>query len=154
MAIELHHLHPSHDDELTRLKARIAELERMGTEHTLQIAKMNGYISHLEEELETSKRKEKESRELADPYTLYCEASADVLRKALGEYRWRRTCDERPPEWSCVIVYFHDEESREEQYRLAVYSKENGWEVDDEEVYKTAEIEAWHPLPMPPEEEQ
>ena len=28
MAIELHHLHPSHDDELTRLKARIAELEK------------------------------------------------------------------------------------------------------------------------------
>ena len=50
MAIELHHLHPSHDAELTRLKARIAELERMDTEHTLQIAKMNGYISYLEEE--------------------------------------------------------------------------------------------------------
>ena len=50
MAIELHHLHPGHDDELTRLKARIAELERMDTEHTLQIAKMNGYIHHLEEE--------------------------------------------------------------------------------------------------------
>jgi len=27
MAIELHHLHPGHDDELSRLKARIAELE-------------------------------------------------------------------------------------------------------------------------------
>ena len=27
MAIELHHLHPGHDDELTRLKARIAYLE-------------------------------------------------------------------------------------------------------------------------------
>lgn len=27
MSIELHHLHPSHDDELSRLKARIAELE-------------------------------------------------------------------------------------------------------------------------------
>ena len=50
MTIELHHLHPSHDDEMTRLKARIAELERMDTEHTLQIAKMNGYIHHLEEE--------------------------------------------------------------------------------------------------------
>ena len=50
MAIELHHLHPSHDDELLRLKSRIAELERMDTEHTVQIAKMNGYISHLEEE--------------------------------------------------------------------------------------------------------
>ena len=50
MAIELHHLHPGHDDELKRLKERIAELERMDTEHTLQIAKMNGYIHHLEEE--------------------------------------------------------------------------------------------------------
>lgn len=50
MAIELHHLHPGHDDEVSRLKARIAELERMDTEHTLQIAKMNGYISHLEDE--------------------------------------------------------------------------------------------------------
>ena len=27
MAIELHHLYPGHDDELSRLKARIAELE-------------------------------------------------------------------------------------------------------------------------------
>lgn len=50
MAIELHHLHPGHDDEVSRLKSRIEELERMDTEHTLQIAKMNGYISHLEEE--------------------------------------------------------------------------------------------------------
>lgn len=63
MAIELHHLHPGHDDEVARLKARIAELERMDTEHTVQIAKMNGYIHHLEEELEASKRKEKESRQ-------------------------------------------------------------------------------------------
>lgn len=52
MAIELHHLHPGHDDELFRLKSRIAELERMDTEHTVQIAKMNGYISHLEDVLE------------------------------------------------------------------------------------------------------
>lgn len=38
MAIELHHLHPGHDDEVARMKARIAELE---------------------EELKASKRKEK-----------------------------------------------------------------------------------------------
>lgn len=37
-------------DEYERLTARIAELERIDTEHTLQIAKMNGYIHHLEEE--------------------------------------------------------------------------------------------------------
>ena len=29
MAIELHNLHPGHDDELTRLKARITELETL-----------------------------------------------------------------------------------------------------------------------------
>lgn len=50
MAIELNHLQPGHDDELSRLKARIAELERIDTEHTVQIAKMNGYIHHLREE--------------------------------------------------------------------------------------------------------
>lgn len=48
----------------------------------------------------------------------------------------------------------HDDELTRLKARIAVYSKENGWEIDDEEVYKTAEIEAWHPLPMPPEEEQ
>lgn len=32
MAIELHHLHPSHDDEVSRLKARIAELEKENAE--------------------------------------------------------------------------------------------------------------------------
>ncbi len=32
MAIELHHLHPGHDDELARLKARIAELEKENAE--------------------------------------------------------------------------------------------------------------------------
>ena len=32
MAIELHHLQPNHDDELSRLKARIAELEKLNHE--------------------------------------------------------------------------------------------------------------------------
>ena len=59
MAIELHHLHTDGPkplykkitaDEYERMTARIAELERMDTEHTLQIAKMNGYIHHIEEE--------------------------------------------------------------------------------------------------------
>ena len=50
MARDCEYFPTSHDDAVSRLKARIAELERMDTEHTLQIAKMNGYISHLEEE--------------------------------------------------------------------------------------------------------
>lgn len=90
MAIELHHLHPSHDAELTRLKARIAELERMDTEHTLQIEKMNGYIHHLEEELETYKRKEKESRELADTYTLDVLCSPMDYARSLNHTKQQR----------------------------------------------------------------
>lgn len=59
MPMQLHHLHTDGPkplykkitaDEYERMTARIAELERMDTEHTLQIAKMNGYIHHLEEE--------------------------------------------------------------------------------------------------------
>jgi hypothetical protein len=59
MTLQLHHLHTDGPkplykkitaDEYERLTARIDELERMDTEHTLQIAKMNGYIHHLEEE--------------------------------------------------------------------------------------------------------
>ena len=41
----------------------IAELERMDTEHTLQIAKMNGYISHLEEERRWRKFSEEKPKE-------------------------------------------------------------------------------------------
>lgn len=37
------HLHAQSNDEVATLKARIAELERMDTEHTVQIAKMNAY---------------------------------------------------------------------------------------------------------------
>ena len=43
------HLHAHSNDEVATLKARIAELERMDTEHTVQIAKMNAYIRELEE---------------------------------------------------------------------------------------------------------
>ena len=60
MAIELHHLHPGHDDDLSRLKARIAELEKENAElkeqyrdmdvtHTVHIANMNALIEELEE---------------------------------------------------------------------------------------------------------
>lgn len=63
MAIELHHLQPSQDNELSILKARIAELERIDTEHTVQIAKMNGYIHHLEEERRWRKFSEEKPNE-------------------------------------------------------------------------------------------
>ena len=78
MAIELHHLHPSHDDEVSRLKARIAELERMDTEHTLQIAKMNGYISHLEEERRWRKFSEEKPEEWATVVVRFSDGFYDL----------------------------------------------------------------------------
>lgn len=41
---------PEKKVQFSFFKARIDDLERIDTEHTLQIAKMNGYIHHLEEE--------------------------------------------------------------------------------------------------------
>ena len=73
MAIELHHLHPGHDDELSRLKARIAELERMDTEHTVQIAKMNALIEELEESQRWRKFSEEKPSE--EGYYLICGSS-------------------------------------------------------------------------------
>ena len=56
------HLHAQSNDEVATLKARIAELERVDTEHTVQIAKMNAYIRELEE----SQRWRKCSEELPE----------------------------------------------------------------------------------------
>ena len=86
MAIELHHLHPSHDDELTRLKARIAELERMDTEHTLQIAKMNGYIHHLEEVRRWRKFSE-EKPEKGQKVLFRAKYKTGYIRTWIGEFR-------------------------------------------------------------------
>lgn len=60
MTLQLHHLHTDGPkplykkitaDEYERMTNRIAELERMDTEHTLQIAKMNAYIRELDEKI-------------------------------------------------------------------------------------------------------
>lgn len=47
MAIKLHHLHPGHDDELTHLKARIAELEES---HKKEVEQLLMEIAELKEE--------------------------------------------------------------------------------------------------------
>lgn len=53
MAIELHHLHPGHDDELTRLKQRIAELEARN--HDLE--KLKGFLFRIIDEHKAACRK-------------------------------------------------------------------------------------------------
>lgn len=65
MPINTEMLHAQSPDDVAALKARIAELERMDTEHTVQIAKMNGYISVLEEERDRWKNEAKRQENLA-----------------------------------------------------------------------------------------
>ena len=127
MAIELHHLHPGHDDELTRLKARIAELERMDTEHTLQIAKMNGYISHLEEERRW--RKCCEGLPLKGQRVLFlAKYKTDKVREWIGDFR-------------------HIDGMKEDFD--VFYTSAPGWGCE----FLIDEVIGWMPLPAEPKEE-
>ena len=95
MTLQLHHLHTDGPkplykkitaDEYERMTARIAELERMDTEHTLQIAKMNGYIHHLEEE--HSWRKCSEGLPLKGQRVLFlAKYKTDKVREWIGDFR-------------------------------------------------------------------
>ena len=49
MAIELHHLQPSHDDELSRLKARIADLEALNHDLCERVTENDDIRLHWEE---------------------------------------------------------------------------------------------------------
>ena len=49
MAIELHHLQPSHDDELSRLKARIADLEALNHDLCERVTENEEIRLHWEE---------------------------------------------------------------------------------------------------------
>ena len=64
MAIELHHLHPGHDDELSRLKARIAELEKENAELRSKNEGLLYALADAETDLAMSTRWRKCSEEL------------------------------------------------------------------------------------------
>ena len=117
----------SHDDELTRLKARIAELERMDTEHTLQIAKMNGYISHLEEERRW--RKCCECLPLKGQRVLFlAKYKTDKVREWIGDFR-------------------HIDGMKEDFD--VFYTSAPGWGCE----FLIDEVIGWMPLPAEPKEE-
>ena len=64
----------------------IAELERIDTEHTLQIAKMNGYISHLEEERRWRKFSE-EKPQNGQKVLFRAKYKTNNVRTWIGEFR-------------------------------------------------------------------
>ena len=77
MAIELHHLHPSHDDELTRLKARIAELEK---ENQTLAEDVSDKIESITELMELVEKYKSQKADLEE------------------ERRWRKFPEEKPSE--------------------------------------------------------
>ncbi len=77
MAIELHHLHPSHDDEMTRLKARIAELEK---ENQTLAEDVSDKIESITELMELVEKYKSQKADLEE------------------ERRWRKFSEEKPSE--------------------------------------------------------
>lgn len=88
MAIELHHLHPGHDDELSRLKARIAELEK---ENQTLAEDVSDKIESITELMELVEKYKSEKAELED------------------ERRWRNVDDEFPTaDEGYILVLWED----------------------------------------------
>ena len=65
MAIELHHLQPSHDDELSRLKTRIAELEALNHDLCERVTENDEIRLHWEEIEQTKAENERMKARIA-----------------------------------------------------------------------------------------
>ena len=89
MAIELHHLQPSHDDELSRLKARIADLEALNHDMCERVTDNDDIRLHWEEIEQTKAENERMKARIAE------------LEE---ERRWRKFPDEKPTEDIKFIV--------------------------------------------------
>ena len=66
MAIELHHLQPSHDDELSRLKTRIEELEALNHDLCERVTENDDIRLHWEEIEQTKAENERMKARIAE----------------------------------------------------------------------------------------
>lgn len=132
MAIELHHLHPSHDDELSRLKARIADLEALNHDLCERVTENDDIRLHWEEIEQTRAENERINARIA---------------KLEEERRWRKFPDEKPTEDTWCIV-FHDGEIDSDHYTRFVYNKKCDF------AFYGYEVTHWMPLPSAPKEEK
>lgn len=65
-AIELHHLYPSHDDEVQRLKARIAELDALNHDLCERVTENDEIRLHWEEIEQTRAENERMKARIAE----------------------------------------------------------------------------------------
>ena len=136
MAIDFHHLHPSHDDEVARLKARIAELEALNHDLCERVTENDEIRLHWEEIEQTRAENERMKTRIAE------------LEE---ERRWRKFPDEKPTEemegTDSIVSYgfFHREISEWRGY----------WNNDPFCGDRHCdEVKYWIPLPLEPKEEK
>ena len=135
MAIELHHLQPSHDDELSRLKARIAELEALNHDLCERVTENDEIRLHWEEIEQT--RSENEMMKVR-------------IAELEEERRWRKFPDEKP-KWG-VEVLVVDDESKQYIVRFSHDMKWISWGKMN--TCESNCVKYWMPLPSAPKEEK
>ena len=135
MAIELHHLQPSHDDEMSRLKARIADLEALNHDLCERVTENDEIRLHWEEIEQTRADNERMKVRIAE------------LEE---ERRWRKFPDEKPNWGEKVIVA--DDASKQFIVRFS---------YDMEWIYfanmhtrESKYVKYWMPLLSAPKEEK
>ena len=154
MAIELHHLQPSHDDEMYRLKARIAELEALNHDLCERVTENDDIRLHWEEIEQT--RADNEMMKVR-------------IAKLEEERRWRKFPDEKPEcegDYLVMARYSDDDELHIEiclyesgcedfgHYERRYSGSGDSFGGYDGEEWVTHNVSFWLPLPSAPKEEK
>ena len=99
MAIELHHLQPSHDDELSRLKARIADLEKLNHDSEgvmMHIENINKLMGMVLDELQKAESK----------HPKFCdEVIPPGFEFSEDEKKWKKWNDEATTHYASDLFY-------------------------------------------------
>ena len=141
MAIELHHLQPSHDDEMSRLKARIAELEALNHNLCERVTENDDIRLHWEEIEQTRADNERMKVRIAKLEKLNHELEE--------ERRWRKFSEEKPNEKQWILVYYPNHSNFNSCVEVRRWDNGCKYDVDIQEMY-----ENWMPLPSAPKEEK
>lgn len=135
MAIELHHLQPGHDDELSRLKERIADLEALNHDLCERVTENDEIRLHWEEIEQTMAENERMKARIAE------------LEE---ERRWRKFPDEKP-KWGEEIIVVDDESKQ----FIVSFSYDMKWiSFGNMHTSESKYVKYWRPLLSAPKEEK
>ena len=148
MSIELLHLHPGHDDELSRLKERIAELEKLNHDLCERVTENDEIRLHWEEIEQTRAENERMKARIAE-----LEARNHDLEE---EHRWRKFSEEKPKEDTEVLVLVLVDilTKRVKSIQIDTYTREEGFASTRVPRFRTYGdyVTHWMPLPSAPKE--